>query len=60
MKPEENKATGNGGSRIYDNIKINLDEQGYEGVDSIRLAQDRETLGAVVNTVMNLCFHKRR
>jgi hypothetical protein len=36
------------------NIKIYLTEIGWDGVDWIDLAQDREQWKALVNTVMNL------
>jgi hypothetical protein len=39
-----------------DNIKIDLREIGWDGVDWIDLAQDREQWRALVNTVMNLRF----
>jgi hypothetical protein len=41
-----------------DNIKIGLREIGWVGMDWIRLAQDRDQWRALVNTVMNLGFHK--
>jgi hypothetical protein len=37
-----------------DNIKIDLRETGWDGMDWIDLAQDRNQLRALVNTVMNL------
>jgi hypothetical protein len=37
-----------------DNIKINLRERGWDGVDWIDLAEDRNQLRALVKTVMNL------
>jgi hypothetical protein len=36
------------------NIKMDLREIGWEGMDWIDLAQDRDQWRAVVNTVMNL------
>jgi hypothetical protein len=36
------------------NIKMDLREIGWDGVDWIELAQDREQWRALVNTVMNL------
>jgi hypothetical protein len=36
------------------NIKINLKETGWGGMDWIHLAQDRDQWWALVNTVMNL------
>jgi hypothetical protein len=37
-----------------DNIKIDLREIGWDGMDWIDLAQDRDQLRALVNTVMNI------
>jgi hypothetical protein len=37
-----------------DNIKIDLGEIGWDGVNGIVLAQDRGQWRALVNTVMNL------
>jgi hypothetical protein len=39
---------------ILDNIKIELREIGWDGMDLLDLAQDRDHWGALVNTVMNL------
>jgi hypothetical protein len=36
------------------NIKIDLREIGWDGMDSINLAQDRDQWRALMNTVMNL------
>jgi hypothetical protein len=36
------------------NIKIDLREIGWDGVDWIDLAQDRDQWRALVNTLMNL------
>jgi hypothetical protein len=36
------------------NIKMNFSEMGWDGMDWIDLAQDRDQLRALVNTVMNL------
>jgi hypothetical protein len=40
--------------RWEDNIKMDLREIGFGGVDWIHLAQDRGRLRVLVNTVMNL------
>jgi hypothetical protein len=40
--------------RWQDNIKINLQEVGWEGVDWIGMAEDRDRWWALVNAVMNL------
>jgi hypothetical protein len=39
-----------------DNIKLDLREVGWVGMDWIRLTEDRDQLRAVVNTAMNLWF----
>jgi hypothetical protein len=41
-----------------DNIKMDLREIGWDGVEWIDLAQDRDQWRALVNTGMNLRFHK--
>jgi hypothetical protein len=38
------------------NIKIDLGEIGWDGVNWVDLAQDRDQWRALVNTVMNLWF----
>jgi hypothetical protein len=40
-----------------DDIKIDLRERGWNGMDWIELAQDKDQWRAVVNTVMNLRVH---
>jgi hypothetical protein len=37
-----------------DNVKIDLREIGWDGLDWIDMSQDRDKCGALVNTVMNL------
>jgi hypothetical protein len=44
--------------RGVDNIKIDLREIGWDGMDWIDLVQDRDQWRALVNTVMNFGFHK--
>jgi hypothetical protein len=41
-------------SRWLDNIKVDLREIGYDGMDGIDLAQDRDQWRALVNTILNL------
>jgi hypothetical protein len=41
-----------------DNIKMDLREIGWGGMDWVGLAEDRDRWRALVNTVMNLGFHK--
>jgi len=40
----------------WDNIEIDLQEVGCEGMDCIDVAQGRDMLQALVNAVMNLRF----
>jgi hypothetical protein len=40
--------------RWVDNIKMDLREIGWDGIDWMELAQDRDQWRALVNTVMNL------
>jgi hypothetical protein len=53
-KPEGRRPPGRPRRRWVDNIKMDLREIGWDGVDSVDLAQDRDLLRALVNTVMNL------
>jgi hypothetical protein len=53
-KPEGKRPRGKPRHRWVDNIKMDLREIGWDGVDGIDLAQDRDEWGALVNTVMNL------
>jgi hypothetical protein len=53
-KPEGKSALGRPRCRRVDNIKMDLRETGWDGMDCIGLAQDRDQWRALVNTVMNL------
>jgi hypothetical protein len=53
-KPEGKRPLGRPRRRWVDNIKIDLGEIGWDGMDWIELAQDRDQWRAPVNTVMNL------
>jgi hypothetical protein len=53
-KPEGKRPLGRPRRRWVDNIKVYLGEIGWDGVDWIELAQDRDQWRALVNTVMNL------
>jgi hypothetical protein len=53
-KPERRRLFGRPRHRWVDNIKINLRDIGWDGIDSIDLAQDRDQWRTLVNTVMNL------
>jgi hypothetical protein len=53
-KPEGKRPLGRPRRRWVDNIKMDLREIGWDGMDAIDLAQDRDQWRALVNTVMNL------
>jgi hypothetical protein len=53
-KPEGKRPLGRPRRRWEDNIKMNLREIGWGGMEWIDLAQDRDQWRALVNTVMNL------
>ena len=53
-KPEGKRLLGRPTLRWEDNIKTNLQEVGFCGMDWIELAQDRDRWRALVNAVMNL------
>jgi hypothetical protein len=53
-KPEGKRLPGTPRCRWEDNIKMNLQEVGCEGMDWVELAQDRDRLRTFVNAVMNL------
>jgi hypothetical protein len=53
-KPERRRSLGRPRRRWVDNINIYLNEIGWDGMDWIELAQDRDQWRALVNTVMNL------
>jgi hypothetical protein len=53
-KPEGKRPLGRPRRRWVDIIKTDLREIGWDGMDWIDLAQDRDRWRALVNTVMNL------
>jgi hypothetical protein len=53
-KPEGKRPLGRPRSRWVDNIKMDLIEIGWDGVDWIDLAQDRDQWRDLVNMIMNL------
>jgi hypothetical protein len=55
-KPERNIPLGRPRRRWVNNIKMDIIEIGWGGVEWIRLAQDRDKCRALVNAVMNLRF----
>jgi hypothetical protein len=53
-KPEGKRPLQRPKRRWVNNIKMDLREIGWDGMDWIDLAQDRDQLRALVRTVMNL------
>jgi hypothetical protein len=53
-KPEGKRPLGRPRCRWEDGIRMDLREIGWRSVDWIQLAQVRDQLRALVNTVMNL------
>jgi hypothetical protein len=53
-KPEGKKPLGRPRRRWVDNFKMDLREIGWDGMDGMYLAQDRNQWRVLVNTVMNL------
>jgi hypothetical protein len=53
-KPEGKRPLGRPSSRWMDNIKMDLRVIGWDDMDWIDLAQDRDRWRALVYTVMNL------
>jgi ribosome biogenesis protein Tsr3 len=52
--PEGKRPLGRPRRRCVDNIKMDLRETGWEGVDSMDMAQDRDEWRSLVNMVLNL------
>jgi hypothetical protein len=53
-KPEGNRQLGRPIRRWVGNIKMDLRETEWDGIDWIDLAHNRDQWSALVNTVMNL------
>jgi hypothetical protein len=53
-RPERSRPLGRPSCRWEENIKMDLREIGFGGVDWIHWAQDRDRWRTLVNTVMNL------
>jgi hypothetical protein len=56
-KPEGKRPLGRPRCGWVDNIKLDLREIGWGGMDWIDLAQDRDKWRALVNTVITFGFH---
>jgi hypothetical protein len=57
-EPEGKRPLGRQICGWVDNIKMDCREIGWDGMDWIDLAQDRDQWKALVNTVINFGFHK--
>jgi hypothetical protein len=53
-RPEGRRPLGRPRRRWEDNIKMDVQEVGWGGMDWIDMAEDRDRWRAVVNAVMNL------
>jgi hypothetical protein len=53
-KPEGKRQLGRPRRRWKDNIKVDLQEVGCEGIEWVELTQDRDGWWALMNAVMNL------
>jgi hypothetical protein len=53
-KPEGKRPLGRPKSRWKDNMKMDIQQVGYGGMDWMELAKDRDKWRALVNAVMNL------
>jgi hypothetical protein len=53
-KPEGKRPLGRPRRKWVDNIKMDLREIGWDGVDGVDMAQVRDQWRALVNTVLNL------
>jgi hypothetical protein len=53
-KPEGKRPLGRPRRRWEDNVKMDLQEVGWGGIDWFELAQDRDSWRVLVSAVMNL------
>jgi hypothetical protein len=59
-KIEGKKPIGKPRSRFEDNSRMDLQEEGWEGMDWIDLSQNRGRRGALVKAITNFKVHKMR
>jgi len=57
-RPERKRQLGRPRHRYDDNVKLDLQDVGWGGMEQIGLAQDRDVWWALVNAVMNPWFQK--
>jgi hypothetical protein len=57
-KPEGKRPLGKPRRRWVDNIRMDFVEVGWDDVDWIGLAQDRDRRRVLVNSVLTFWFHK--
>jgi hypothetical protein len=55
-KPEGKRSLGRTRRRLIDDIKMDVGEIGWDGMDWTDVAQDRDQWRALLNTVINLRF----
>jgi hypothetical protein len=53
-KPERKRTLGRPRRRWVDNVKMDIRVTGWDGMDWVDVAQDRDQRRVLVNTVMNL------
>jgi len=56
---EGKRTLGRPGRRWENHIRMDIRERGWEGMDWMNLAQDRDQCSALVSMVMKIEFHKR-
>jgi hypothetical protein len=55
----EKRPLGRTRSRLEDNIRMDLRETGWESVNCIHLAEDRDQWRVLVHMITNLGLHRR-
>jgi hypothetical protein len=57
-KPQGKIPLGKPRRRLVDNVRLDFGDMGWNGMDWIELAQDRDQWMILVNTIMNVWVHK--